>query len=96
MNNRKLFFKEVKEDGSNLLEILPLLDVKNYYYPTLVHDATMLEEFPKVYNELLKKRNELKCWIIRILIKNNLPRDLGPTIMAFSVTGFNLKWNFMR
>ena len=94
MKDRKIFFKQLKESNKTLLDIIPLIDPKSYYYQTILHDATILEELPIVHKKLLGERHELRCWISRILLKNNLPSDLVPTIAAFTVTGTKI-WNYM-
>ena len=77
-----------------MLDIIPLISKKSYYYHTLVHDAAILEELPEAVKKIKQQQHEIRCWISRVLLRKNLPSDLVPTITAFAVNGSKI-WDYM-
>lgn len=94
IQERKIFFQQLHSNKKTLLDIIPLVDPKSYYYTTLLHDATVLEELPSFFKKLTQKRHEQRCWVSRILIRKELPCDLVPLICSFTVVG-SKKYDYM-
>ena len=85
--NRQKFFEQLKESNYTTYQIVPTVDSNTYYFVTLLHDASVLEEFPKMYKKIQRKRQEQRYWVSRILMRKNLPSELVPLICAFTVVG---------
>lgn len=85
--DRQKFFEQLKESNYTTYQIVPTVDASSYYFVTLLHDATVLEELPKMYKKIIKKRKEQRYWVSRVLMRKNLPSDLVPLICAFTIVG---------
>ena len=98
MMARKKFRRQVKDNNYTLTELVYKIKKRDVVYYNVVHDAAILEEFPKKYSEIIQKwkkeRHERRLWVSKVMLRVGLPSHLAPWVCAYAVPESKI-WSYM-